>query len=52
MAAAATCCLPLPPPQVHTIACLPVLDLILLVALHRVTAKGADDLNFEMVSWR
>lgn len=35
--------------QVNIIASLPILDLALLVAVHRVTAKGSEDLNFEMV---
>ncbi|KAI3431512.1 hypothetical protein D9Q98_004562 [Chlorella vulgaris] len=34
--------------MVTTISGLPILDLILLVAVHRVRAKGADDFNFEM----
>ena len=38
--------------QVGTIAGLSILDLILLVAIHRLTAKGVEDLNFEMVSRR
>lgn len=34
--------------MVNIIASLPILDLALLVAVHRVTAKGSEDLNFEM----
>lgn len=33
----------------HAIAGLPILDLILLVAAQRLTARGSEDLNFEMV---
>ena len=36
--------------QVGTIAGLSILDLILLVAIHRLFAKGVEDLNFEIVS--
>lgn len=35
--------------QVEVVAGLPILGLILLVAVHRVTARDAGDLNFEMV---
>ncbi|KAL4422006.1 hypothetical protein ABPG77_005436 [Micractinium sp. CCAP 211/92] len=34
--------------MVNSIASLPILDLALLVAVHRLTAKGCEDLNFEM----
>lgn len=40
---------PAPRPQVHSIAGLPILDLALLVAAHRLAARGSEDFNFEMV---
>ncbi len=36
--------------QVELVAGLPILGLILLVAVHRLTARGCEDFNFEMVS--